>query len=75
MTSVNVRTGQDVVRPEKDTFLGEENPFAAMMSLTPYGMPCSTPRYLPAAMSLSAAAASASARASVSSATQLSCGL
>ena len=36
MTSVNVRTGQDVVRPEKDTFLGEENPFEAMMSRFDY---------------------------------------
>jgi len=36
MTSVNVRTGQDVVRPEKDTFLSEENPFEAMMSRFDY---------------------------------------
>jgi len=36
MTSVNVRTGQDVVRPDKDTFLSEENPFEAMMSRFDY---------------------------------------
>jgi len=36
MTSVNVRTGQDVVRPDKDTFLNEENPFEAMMSRFDY---------------------------------------
>ncbi len=36
MTSVNVRTGQDVVRPEKDTFLSEDNPFEAMMSRFDY---------------------------------------
>jgi len=36
MSTVKVRTGQDVVRPEKDTFLGEENPFEAMMSRFDY---------------------------------------
>jgi glutamate dehydrogenase (NAD(P)+) len=36
MSSVSVRTGQDVVRPEKDTFLSEENPFEAMMSRFDY---------------------------------------
>ncbi len=36
MSSVSVRAGQDVVRPEKDTFLGEENPFEAMMSRFDY---------------------------------------
>jgi len=36
MSSVSVRTGQDVVRPDKDTFLGEENPFEAMMSRFDY---------------------------------------
>jgi len=36
MTSVNVRTGQDIVRPDKDTFLSEENPFEAMMSRFDY---------------------------------------
>ncbi len=36
MTSVNVRTGQDVVRPDKDTFLSEENPFEAMISRFDY---------------------------------------
>ncbi len=36
MSSVNVRTGQDVVRPDKDTFLSEENPFEAMMSRFDY---------------------------------------
>src|SRR6185503_6202020 len=36
-------------------------PFVAKRSFTPYGMPCSGPRYLPAAISLSACAASASA--------------
>jgi glutamate dehydrogenase (NAD(P)+) len=32
MTSVSARPNQDVIRPDKDTFLGEENPFEAMMS-------------------------------------------
>jgi glutamate dehydrogenase (NAD(P)+) len=36
MSSVSVRAGQDVVRPEKDTFLSEENPFEAMMSRFDY---------------------------------------
>jgi len=36
MSSVKIRTGQDVVRPEKDTFLSEENPFEAMMSRFDY---------------------------------------
>jgi glutamate dehydrogenase (NAD(P)+) len=36
MSSVSVRTGQDVVRPDKDTFLSEENPFEAMMSRFDY---------------------------------------
>ena len=36
MSSVSVRAGQDVVRPEKDTFLGEENPFEAMVSRFDY---------------------------------------
>ena len=36
MSSVSVRTGQDVIRPDKDTFLGDENPFEAMMSRFDY---------------------------------------
>jgi glutamate dehydrogenase (NAD(P)+) len=36
MSSVSSRPSQDMVRPEKDTFLGEENPFEAMMSRFDY---------------------------------------
>jgi glutamate dehydrogenase (NAD(P)+) len=32
MTSVSARPNQNLIRPEKDTFLSEENPFEAMMS-------------------------------------------
>ena len=35
MTSVS-RPSQFVIRPEKDTFLNEENPFEAMMSRFDY---------------------------------------
>ncbi|HET9294877.1 MAG TPA: Glu/Leu/Phe/Val dehydrogenase [Gemmatimonadales bacterium] len=36
MSSVSSRPSHDMVRPEKDTFLGEENPFEAMMSRFDY---------------------------------------
>src|SRR5512134_2382674 len=36
MSSVSSRPSQDMVRPEKDTFLGEESPFEAMMSRFDY---------------------------------------
>src|SRR3954466_12721060 len=47
-------------------------PLVSNRSLTPNGMPCSGPRYLPALISLSAAAACARARSSVSVTTQWS---
>jgi glutamate dehydrogenase (NAD(P)+) len=36
MTSVTARQNQPLIRPEKDTFLSEENPFEAMMSRLDY---------------------------------------
>jgi len=36
MTTTQPRPSQDVIRPDKDRFLGEENPFEAMMSRFDY---------------------------------------
>ncbi|HEU4699788.1 MAG TPA: Glu/Leu/Phe/Val dehydrogenase [Gemmatimonadales bacterium] len=36
MTSTTARSKQDAIRPDKDTFLSEENPFEAMMSRLDY---------------------------------------
>jgi glutamate dehydrogenase (NAD(P)+) len=36
MTTVTPRVNQDLIRPDKDKFLGEENPFEAMMSRFDY---------------------------------------